>query len=140
MIGVIDPKTLDRVTKRPRISEFSIADNGGNRGSVPEGLAPDGHGNIWFTDDGAVKTIGMMSDPDTTGAMTEANQTGAGLSGQSAPIGILLISKGPAKGLWFTDQLPSPRVGVMTASRMMSPVSFAQTKWLECVPRLLAIL
>lgn len=37
------------------------------------------------------------------------------MTAESAPVGILLISKGGAKGLWFADQLPKPRVGVITA-------------------------
>ena len=109
LIGVIDTTTAN-----PQITEFSIADNGGDAGSVPEGLAADLHGNVWFTDDGTtVKTIGMI-DP-ITGAVIEANQSGTGMTGESAPIGILLISTGGARGLWFTDQLPNPRVGLISA-------------------------
>ena len=108
LIGVIDPTAA-----RPRITEYSIAANGGNAGSVPEGPAADAHGNLWFTDNGSVKTIGMI-DP-ITGAVTEASQSSTGMTAASAPVGILLISSGGAKGLWFADQLPSARVGVITA-------------------------
>ncbi len=109
LIGVVDTTTV-----RPQINEYAIAANGGNSGNVPEGPAADSHGNVWFTDNGTtVKTIGMI-DP-ITGAVTEASQTSTGMTAESAPVGILLISKGGAKGLWFADQLPKPRVGVITA-------------------------
>ena len=109
LIGVIDTTTT-----HPQITEYAIAANGGNVGSIPEGPAADTHGNVWFTDNGtSVKTIGMI-DP-VTGAVTEASQTSTGMTAASAPVGILLISKGGAKGLWFADQLPKPRVGVITA-------------------------
>jgi streptogramin lyase len=109
LIGVIDTTTV-----RPQITEYAIGANGGNSGSVPEGPATGTDGNVWFTDNGTtIKTIGMI-DP-ITGAVTEASQSSTGMTADSAPVGILLISKGVAKGLWFADQLPSPRVGVITA-------------------------
>lgn len=109
LIGVIHP-----TAGSPEIAEFSIADNGGNAGSVPEGLAADNVGHVWFTDDGTIKTIGMI-DP-VTGAITEASDSSIRLTGTSAPIGILLVTSGRAKGLWFTDQFPNPRIGNMTAA------------------------
>lgn len=109
LIGVIHP-----TGGSPVIAEFSIADNGGNAGSVPEGLAADNAGHVWFTDDGMIKTIGMI-DP-VTGAITEASDSSIRLTGTSAPIGILLVTSGHAKGLWFTDQFPNPRIGNMTAA------------------------
>jgi len=109
LIGVIHP-----TGGAPEIAEFSIADNGGNAGSVPEGLAVDNAGHVWFTDDGTIKTIGMI-DP-VTGAITEASDSSIRLTGKSAPIGILLVTSGRAKGLWFTDQFPNPRIGNVTAA------------------------
>ena len=109
LIGVIHP-----TGGSPQIAEFSIADNGGNAGSIPEGVAADSAGHVWFTDDGAIKTIGMV-DP-VTGAVTEASDSSVRLTGTSAPVGILLVANGAAKGLWFTDQFPDPRIGSMTAA------------------------
>ena len=95
LIGSIDPATKV-------ITEYSVADNGGNDGSIPEGLAADPKGHVWFTDDGATKAIGMI-DP-ITGAITEST---TGLEANSEPVGIALNST----GLWFTDQHPTPRIG-----------------------------
>ena len=88
------------------ITEYSVADNGGNEGSIPEGLAADTKGHVWFTDDGATKAIGMI-DP-VTGAITEST---TGLDENSEPVGIALNST----GLWFTDQHPTPRIGRISA-------------------------
>lgn len=100
LIGNIDPSTKT-------ISEFAIAENGGNKGSIPEGLAPDTKGHVWFTDDGATKAIGTIDV--VTGAVTE-NRTGK-LAANSEPIGIVLTPT----GLWFTDQKPTPRIGRLTS-------------------------
>jgi virginiamycin B lyase len=99
LIGSIDPHSKV-------ITEYSVADNGGNEGSIPEGLAADSKGHVWFTDDGATKAIGMI-DP-VTGAITES---ATGLDANSEPIGIVLNST----GLWFTDQHPTPRIGRISA-------------------------
>lgn len=99
LIGSIDPATKV-------ITEYSVADNGGNEGSIPEGLAADTKGHVWFTDDGATKAIGMI-DP-VTGAITEST---TGLEANSEPIGIALNGT----GLWFTDQHPTPRIGRIKA-------------------------
>ena len=99
LIGSIDPHSKV-------ITEYSVADNGGNEGSIPEGLAADSKGHVWFTDDGATKAIGMI-DP-VTGAITEST---TGLDANSEPIGIVLNST----GLWFTDQHPTPRIGRISA-------------------------
>ncbi len=99
LIGSIDPATK-------AITEYSVADNGGNEGSIPEGLAADTKGHVWFTDDGATKAIGMI-DP-VTGAITEST---TGLEANSEPVGIALNST----GLWFTDQHPTPRIGRISA-------------------------
>lgn len=90
---------VDRVSRA--IDEFSIADNGGNGNSIPEGLA-SANGRIWFTDDGTTKAIGVV-DP-VTGAMAE---TTTSLAPNSQPVGVVAIKQ----GLWFTDQLPTPRIG-----------------------------
>lgn len=100
LIGNIDPATK-------AIAEFAIAENGGNKGSIPEGLAPDTHGRVWFTDDGATKAIGTIDV--VTGAVDE-NRVGS-LAANSEPIGIVLTPS----GLWFTDQKPTPRIGRLTS-------------------------
>ena len=97
LLGMIDPKTRE-------ITEYSIADNGGNNGSIPEGLAADTKGHVWFTDDGATKAIGMI-DP-ITGAVAESPTPS-----DSEPIGIVLNNT----GLWFTDQRPTPKIGRIKA-------------------------
>jgi virginiamycin B lyase len=94
---------INRLTKA--IDEFSIAQNGGNSDSIPEGLA-SANGRIWFTDDGATKAIGAV-DP-ATGAMAE---TTTSLAANSQPVGIVVTKS----GLWFTDQLPTPRIGRIKA-------------------------
>jgi streptogramin lyase len=84
------------------IGEYAIEANGGNKHSIPEGLAWY-HGYVWFTDDGATKAIGRI-DP-STGAVTESSKE---LVANSKPIGIL-VTKGV---LWFSDRLKdSPRIG-----------------------------
>jgi streptogramin lyase len=101
LIGVIsatDPKH--------RIVEYSVAANGGNKHSIPEGLTWY-RGYIWFTDDGAKKAIGRI-DP-TTGAITESSKT---LARDSHPIGIVVVRN----VLWFTDrQKNAPKIGRLTA-------------------------
>src|SRR5205814_8228062 len=74
-----------------KIVEYGIEANGGNKHSIPEGLAWY-RNYVWFTDDGATKAIGRI-DPKT-GAVTESSQ---GLVVDSKPIGIL-VSKNV---LWF---------------------------------------
>lgn len=99
LIGHIDSAT-------GTITEYSIAANGGNRNSVPEGLAVSG-GYVWFTDNGVLKAIGRI-DP-ITGAVTESTE---GLVPESKPIGILVSDH----ILWFTDRLgQSPRIGRLAA-------------------------
>ena len=101
LIGMINPTDSGR-----RIVEFAIGANGGNRRSVPEGLAWF-RGYIWFTDDGATKAIGRL-DP-WTGAVTESSK---GLVPNGKPIGIL-VTKGV---LWYTDrQEDSPKIGRLEA-------------------------
>jgi streptogramin lyase len=95
LIGAIDPATK-------AIVEYSVEANGGNPGSIPEGLAADTNGHVWFTDDGATKAIGMI-DP-VTGAVSESKLK---LAANSEPIGIVVVDT----GLWFTDQHPTPRIG-----------------------------
>lgn len=101
LIGMISP-----TDPKHRIVEYAVAGNGGNRGSVPQGLAWY-RGYVWFTDDGATKAIGRI-DP-STGAITESSK---GLVATSKPIGIL-VTKGV---LWFTDRLEdSPKIGRLEA-------------------------
>jgi streptogramin lyase len=101
LIGMISP-----TDPKHRIVEYAVAANGGNRGSVPQGLAWY-RGYVWFTDDGATKAIGRI-DP-STGAITESSK---GLVATSKPIGIL-VTKGV---LWFTDRLKdSPTIGRLEA-------------------------
>jgi streptogramin lyase len=98
MIGTTDPKH--------QIVEYAVEANGGNRQSIPEGLAWY-RGYVWFTDDGATKAIGRI-DP-STGAITESSK---GLVPDSKPIGIL-VSRNV---LWFTDRLKnSPKIGRLEA-------------------------
>ncbi|HEX4526989.1 MAG TPA: hypothetical protein VH108_09660 [Gaiellaceae bacterium] len=99
LLGAIDPATKV-------ITEYAIDANGGNAGSIPEGLAADANGHVWFTDDGAAKAIGMI-DP-VTGAVVE---TKTALSAASEPVGIVVVGS----SLWFTDQLPTPRIGRIKA-------------------------
>lgn len=101
LIGMISPTDPEH-----RIVEYAVAANGGNRGSVPQGLAWY-RGYVWFVDDGATKAIGRI-DPNT-GAITESSK---GLVAASKPIGIL-VTKGV---LWFTDRLKdSPKIGRIEA-------------------------
>jgi streptogramin lyase len=101
LIGMIRP-----TDPKHKIVEYAVASNGGNRGSVPQGLAWY-RGSVWFTDDGATKAIGRI-DP-TTGAITESSK---GLVPNSKPIGIL-VNKGV---LWFTDRLEdAPKIGRLEA-------------------------
>ena len=98
-IGVIDPST-------GAITEYSIAANGGNAGSVPQAqmaVGPDG--NIWFADGGSTKAIGEF-DP-TTHAVSEFS---AGLNAGSLPSAVAL---GPDGNLWFTDRGASPAIGMI---------------------------
>ena len=101
LIGMISP-----TDPKHKIVEYAVASNGGNRRSVPQGLAWY-RGSVWFTDDGGTKAIGRI-DP-TTGAITESSK---GLVPNSKPIGIL-VSNGV---LWFTDRLEdSPKIGRLEA-------------------------
>jgi streptogramin lyase len=98
MISTTDPKH--------RIVEYAVEANGGNKHSIPEGLAWY-HGYVWFTDDGATKAIGRI-DPNT-GAITESSK---GLVPDSKPIGIVVTKN----VLWFTDRLKnSPKIGRLEA-------------------------
>ena len=97
-IGTTDPKHA--------IVEYAVEANGGNRNSIPEGLAWY-HGYVWFTDDGATKAIGRI-DP-STGAVTESSK---GLVPNSKPIGILVTKD----VLWFSDRVKSsPKIGRLEA-------------------------
>jgi streptogramin lyase len=101
LIGMISSTNPKR-----EIVEYAVEANGGNKNSIPEGLAWY-RGYVWFTDDGATKAIGRI-DP-STGAITESSK---GLVAHSKPIGIL-VSKGV---LWFTDRLKnSPKIGRLVA-------------------------
>jgi streptogramin lyase len=98
-MGVIDPST-------GAITEYSIAANGGNAGSVPQPqmtVGPDG--NIWFADEGTTKAIGEF-DP-TTHAVSEFS---AGLNAGSLPYGVAL---GPDGNLWFTDRGSTRAIGMI---------------------------
>ena len=98
MIRTTDPKH--------RIVEYAVAENGGNRHSIPEGLTWY-RGYVWFTDDGATKAIGRI-DP-ATGAITESSKN---LLADSQPIGIVVANN----VLWFTDRKrDAPKIGRLTA-------------------------
>ena len=101
LIGMINP-----ADPKHTIVEYAVEANGGNKFSLPEGLAWYG-GHVWFTDDGATKAIGRL-DP-TTGAVTESSK---GLVPGSKPIGILVTKN----VLWFTDRLQdAPKIGRLEA-------------------------
>src|SRR2546421_214635 len=86
----------------PTISESSA---GLNAGSKPFAIAAGPDGNLWFTDSGSTRAIGMINP--TTHAISEFG-TANGLNAGSSPQG---IAAGPDGNLWFTDQGSTPAIG-----------------------------
>jgi streptogramin lyase len=95
-IGVIDSASPGTVIK-----ECSIAANGGNAESAPEGIVAGSDGNLWFTDISEAKPAIGMINPSTC----EVKEFSTGLQTFSRPMGIVAGSDGR---LWFTDQAEEP--------------------------------
>ena len=94
--------TISSTDPTHKIVEYAVEANGGNRYSIPEGIAWY-NGFVWFTDDGVTKAIGRVDA--RTGAIAESSKA---LVARSKPIGVL-VTKG---ALWFTDRLAnSPKIG-----------------------------
>ena len=91
----VSAPAIGRITPSGAITEFGIAANGGNIGSLPNGITLGPDGNLWFTDQGATKAIGRIT---MNGAITEFS---AGLNAPSLPAA---ITPGPDGNIWFTDQ------------------------------------
>ena len=108
-------KAIGRITTSGAITEFSIAVNGGNVGSVPRQIRVGADGNIWFTDVGSIPAIGRIT---TSGAITEYS-----LPAGSVPTALALGTDG---NLWFTDKSASaPAIGRITSSGAITEFSIA---------------
>ena len=110
LIGMINPKTAATTGS----IEFDILGNGGLSGSLPEGLAADHKGNIWFTDQagppGAIGLINPMTGGIVEKTFKDKNAT---------PIGILVTSKDE---LWYLDQAAgAAKVGTISPSSKPCP-------------------
>ncbi len=76
-----------------------------NPGAQPFSIAMASDGNMWFTDAGTTKAIGMIN-PKTKAIV----EFGTGLPAASMPAGITL---GPDGNLWFTDRGTPGAIGVI---------------------------
>jgi hypothetical protein len=94
------------------ISEYSA---GLNHGSVPQqGIVAGPDGNIWFTDRGTTRAIGMI-DPTThmISEFTSGLNAGAGLNAG--------LAVGPDGNLWFADNSAStPAIGTFNLTTRTS--------------------
>ena len=89
-----------------------------NAGSMPLGIAAGPDGNVWFTDNGTTKAIGVINP--TTHAISEFS---SGLNPGSSPQQGLVA--GPDGNLWFTDS------GTTKAIGMINPTTHAIIEFSE---------
>jgi streptogramin lyase len=110
-IGVIDSASPETATT------FSISLNGGNAGSVPQGIVVGPEGNLWFADAGATPAIGKIELSSPTGnaikSITECGIQANGGNEGSKPRGITV---GPDGNLWFTDTGTTKAIGKVNPS------------------------
>src|SRR2546425_1256393 len=85
------------------ITEFR---SGLNAGSFPLGIAMGPDGNVWFTDNGTTKAIGMINP--TTHAISEFS---SGLNAGSSPNQGMVA--GPDGNVWFTDRGTTKAIGMI---------------------------
>ena len=104
LIGMINPKTASTVGS----IEYDVSANGGVQGSLPEGLAADRKGDIWFTDQvGPPGAIGLLNPQ--TGSIIEKR-----FANSAKPIGIIVTSNDE---LWYLDQdSAAAKVGTISPS------------------------
>jgi len=103
-------RAIGRITTSGTITEFSIASNGGNAGSVPRQIRVGADGNLWFTDVGSIPAIGRIT---TSGTITEYR-----LPAGSVPTALAVGTDG---NLWFTDKsVSAPAIGRITPSGVIT--------------------
>ena len=105
LIGTINPKTAATTGS----IEYDVFANGGLQGSLPEGLAADHKGNIWFTDQVSPPGAIGLINPRTGGIIEKRFTTNS-----AKPIGIIVTSNDE---LWYLDQdSAAAKVGTISAS------------------------
>jgi streptogramin lyase len=109
-LGAVKPLEVDPVLKpalcelTPELRLTKVKKASGARpGGRPIGLAPDGFGYLWFTDD-ATPAIGRFNI--ATGKITYPNN--GGVAADSVP---RFIIADPTGMIWFTDAGPTPAIG-----------------------------
>jgi virginiamycin B lyase len=108
-------RAIGRITTSGTITEFSIAPNGGNPGSVPRQIRVGADGNLWFTDVGAIPAIGRIT---RSGTITEYS-----LPAGSVPTAVAVGTDG---NLWFTDKsVTAPAIGRITPSGAITEFGIA---------------
>jgi len=108
-------RAIGRITTGGTVTEFSVAANGGNAGSVPRQIRVGADGNMWFTDVGTIPAIGRIT---MSGAITEFS-----LPAGSVPTALAV---GTDRNLWFTDKsVTAPAIGRVTPSGAITEFGIA---------------